>query len=75
MLEVDERLLLNVNTRMDLLAAAIADWAREREDVRAVLVVGSQARTHPPADRWSDLDVVLFVDEPAAARRRRALGR
>ena len=64
-LEVDEKLLLNVNTRMDLLAAAIADWAREREDVRAVLVVGSQARTDTPADRWSDLDAVLFVDEPA----------
>jgi aminoglycoside 6-adenylyltransferase len=29
-----------------------------------VLVVGSQARTEAPADRWSDLDVVLFVDDP-----------
>ena len=64
-LEVDAKLLLNVNTRMDLLAAAIADWARQREDVRAVLVVGSQARTDTPADRWSDLDAVLFVDDPA----------
>ena len=64
-LEVDEKLLVNVNTRMDLLAAAIADWAREREDVRAVVVVGSQARTDTPADRWSDLDAVLFVDDPA----------
>jgi aminoglycoside 6-adenylyltransferase len=62
--EVDETLLLNVNTRMDLLGAAIADWARSREDVRAALVVGSQARTDTPADRWSDLDVGLFVDEP-----------
>ena len=62
--DVDEKLLLNVNTRMDLLAAAVADWAREREDVRGVLVVGSQARTETPADRWSDLDAVLFVDEP-----------
>jgi aminoglycoside 6-adenylyltransferase len=63
--EADEKLLLNVNTRMDLLAAAIADWAREREDVRAVVIVGSQARTDTPADRWSDLDAVLFVDDPA----------
>jgi aminoglycoside 6-adenylyltransferase len=63
-LEVDEKSLLNVNTRMDLLAAAITDWVREREDVRAVLVVGSQARTDTPADRWSDLDAVLFVDDP-----------
>jgi aminoglycoside 6-adenylyltransferase len=65
-LDVEERLLLNVNTRMDLLAAAVADWARSREDVRAVVVVGSQARADSPADRWSDLDAVLFVDDPAA---------
>jgi molybdopterin-guanine dinucleotide biosynthesis protein A len=64
-LEVDEKLLLNVNTRMDLIQAAIADWAREREDVRAALVAGSQVRADTPADRWSDLDVVLFVDDPA----------
>jgi aminoglycoside 6-adenylyltransferase len=62
--DVDEKLVLNVNTRMELLAAAIADWAREREDVRAAAIVGSQARTDLPADRWSDVDVPLFVDEP-----------
>ena len=67
--DVDEKLLRNVNTRMDLLAAAIADWARERADVRAVVVVGSQARTDAPADRWSDLDAVLFVDDPGAVAR------
>jgi aminoglycoside 6-adenylyltransferase len=63
-LDLDETLLLNVNTRMDLLTAAVADWAREREDVKGALVVGSQARTDAPADRWSDLDLVLFVDDP-----------
>jgi aminoglycoside 6-adenylyltransferase len=63
--ELDEKRLVNVNTRMELLAAAIADWARERGDVRAAMVVGSQARTDAPADRWSDLDVPLFVDDPA----------
>jgi molybdopterin-guanine dinucleotide biosynthesis protein A len=64
-LELDEKLLLNVNTRIDRLAAAIADWARSRADVRAVLVVGSQARQDVPADRWSDLDVGLFLDDPS----------
>jgi len=62
---LQERLLLNVNTRLDLAAAAIADWARERPDVRGAFVVGSYARRDIPADRWSDLDVVLFADEPA----------
>jgi aminoglycoside 6-adenylyltransferase len=63
--EVDPALLANVNTRMDLIEAAIADWARERGDVRGAIVVGSRARTETPADRWSDLDVGLFVDDPA----------
>jgi aminoglycoside 6-adenylyltransferase len=63
-LELDEKRLVNVNTRLELIAAAITDWASERDDVRAAFVVGSQARTDAPADRWSDLDVVLVVDDP-----------
>jgi aminoglycoside 6-adenylyltransferase len=63
-LEVDEKLLLNVNTRTDLMAVALADWARARADVHAAVVVGSQARSDIPADRWSDLDVFLVVDDP-----------
>jgi aminoglycoside 6-adenylyltransferase len=63
-LDVDETQLTNVNTRMELIAAEVADWAREREDVRAAFIVGSQVRADVPADRWSDLDLVLFVDDP-----------
>jgi len=62
--ELDEKLLANVNTRMELIAAAVADWAAERADVRAAVIVGSQARAEVPADTWSDLDIILFVDEP-----------
>ena len=63
-LELDESLLANVNTRMELMTAAVADWAREREDVRALLVVGSQVRARVPADRWSDLDLVFLIEDP-----------
>jgi aminoglycoside 6-adenylyltransferase len=63
--DVDEKLLLNVNTRMGLIASAVADWASSREDIRAVVLVGSQAREDTPADRWSDLDLILVVDDPA----------
>ena len=62
--QLDERLLANVNTRMDLIEAAVADWAQERDDVSAVIVVGSRARADTPADRWSDLDIILIVDDP-----------
>ena len=62
--ELDERLFANVNTRLDLVEAAVADWADGRGDVRAAVVVGSQARSEVYADRWSDLDVILIVDDP-----------
>jgi aminoglycoside 6-adenylyltransferase len=29
-----------------------------------VVVVGSYGRTDPPPDRWSDLDLVVFVSDP-----------
>jgi aminoglycoside 6-adenylyltransferase len=63
-LELSEKLLVNVNTPMELVAAAVADWAAERDDVRAAMIVGSQARADVRADKWSDLDVALFVDDP-----------
>ena len=63
-LEIDARLLANANTRMDLIEAAVADWAQERDEVSAVIVVGSRARADTPADRWSDLDIILIVDDP-----------
>jgi aminoglycoside 6-adenylyltransferase len=40
-------------------------WARQRADVHAALLVGSRARVDVPADRWSDYDIVLLVDDPA----------
>ena len=49
----------------EALLAVVTDWGRERSDVRAVLVVGSQARADSPADQWSDVDLALVVDDPA----------
>jgi len=39
-------------------------WGEATEGVRAALVVGSQAREDFTADEYSDLDIVMFVDEP-----------
>ncbi len=45
--------------------ARVADWARARDDVRAVVLIGSQARASAPADEWSDVDLLLLVADPA----------
>ncbi len=42
----------------------VAAWANHRPDLRAILVVGSRARSDPPPDMWSDLDLILLVDDP-----------
>jgi len=44
--------------------ARIVGWANGRADVQAVVLLGSQARTEHKADQWSDIDVVLLVDDP-----------
>jgi aminoglycoside 6-adenylyltransferase len=49
----------------EALLAAVMAWGRERRDVRAVLLVGSRARADTPADRWSDTDLAVVVDDPA----------
>ncbi|HZC74338.1 MAG TPA: aminoglycoside 6-adenylyltransferase, partial [Gaiellaceae bacterium] len=43
----------------------VAEWAASRPDVRAAVLVGSQARSETPADEYSDVDIGLFADEPA----------
>jgi len=65
-IELDAPQLANANTPLELLTVAVAEWARERPDVHAAVLIGSQARSTVPADRWSDLDIVLFADDPAA---------
>lgn len=49
---------------MPALESAISRWAAARPDIEALVVVGSYARADRPADLWSDLDLVLFVDDP-----------
>jgi predicted nucleotidyltransferase len=45
--------------------ARLVTWLATRADIAGALLVGSQARTAQPADRWSDVDLVVIADEPA----------
>ena len=47
------------------LEAAVLDWANSNPDLQLALVVGSRARRQPPPDQWSDLDLILFFEDPA----------
>lgn len=47
------------------LERGLSAWARSREDILAILVIGSRARELHPADVYSDLDTILFVSNPA----------
>lgn len=52
-----------MSARVDAFLTQIAAWGRAQSDVRAIVLVGSQARISSPADEFSDVDLVLFVDE------------
>lgn len=42
----------------------LSDYAASREDIRAVAVIGSRARSEHPADLWSDMDIVVYTKTP-----------
>jgi len=48
----------------DALIERLTQWALAEPDVRAALVIGSRARTDHPADEWSDLDILVFANNP-----------
>jgi aminoglycoside 6-adenylyltransferase len=39
-------------------------WGTGRDDLRAIVVVGSRARSDHPADPWSDIDVIVMARRP-----------
>ncbi|HVU09878.1 MAG TPA: aminoglycoside 6-adenylyltransferase [Phototrophicaceae bacterium] len=45
------------------LAARVVTWAQTQPAIRAVINVGSRARAEYPADRWSDLDLIVFTTD------------
>jgi hypothetical protein len=53
------------------LEAAVLDWAIPNPGLQLALLAGSRARRQPPADEWSDLDLILFFKDlsPRAGQR------
>jgi aminoglycoside 6-adenylyltransferase len=54
----------DVAAAYDRLIARIAAWAEADENIRAVLIIGSRARSDHPADDWSDLDLAVLAEDP-----------
>ena len=55
---------MSQHPRTEQSLARLVAWANERTDIRAVMVVGSRGRRDPPADEWSDLDVLIMATHP-----------
>jgi len=54
---------VSTTERIESFLAEVASWARAEPNVRAAVLIGSQARIDTPADEWSDVDVALVVDD------------
>lgn len=50
-------------TSWDDVIARLQQWAQETDAVRGMVLVGSRARSDRPADRWSDLDLLVATDD------------
>lgn len=55
---------MNENELYEQMEARLTDWAYAQPGVHAVILIGSRARVEDhPADAWSDLDTIAFVEE------------
>lgn len=52
---------MSIQAFYERLQIELAAWAERIAEIRAILVVGSQARQIKPADEYSDLDISLYV--------------
>jgi aminoglycoside 6-adenylyltransferase len=43
-------------------------WALTEDNIRGAIIIGSRARVDHPADEWSDLDVLIFANDPEPFR-------
>lgn len=43
------------------LEASFTTWAQAQVEMRAAILIGSRARSDPPPDDWSDLDLIVFT--------------
>src|SRR5690348_14863035 len=51
-------------TVYEQLLASFMVWAEQQEQIQAVIEVGSRTRRDFPADKWSDLDLMLYLTDP-----------
>ncbi|WP_026973366.1 aminoglycoside 6-adenylyltransferase [Aliagarivorans marinus] len=40
---------------------ALLEWGKQQDNIRAIIVVGSHARSYLPADEYSDIDILFVV--------------
>lgn len=50
--------------RFDAIKRGLLQLAEQAEDIKAIIEIGSQARTYERADEYSDLDLLLVTDMP-----------
>src|SRR5262245_61357864 len=61
---VDEGSWMPADSPMNQLIERFTAWGQGRPDIRAIAILGSQARTDRPADEWSDLDLLIVATDP-----------
>jgi aminoglycoside 6-adenylyltransferase len=50
-----------MNTKYNQLITNFVAWAKDETNIRAAMIIGSQARSDHPADQWADLDLIVIT--------------
>jgi aminoglycoside 6-adenylyltransferase len=53
-----------ISLAYETLIGNFIQWATTEDNLRAVVMIGSRARSDHPADEWSDLDLIFFSNDP-----------
>lgn len=53
-----------IHAAYDRVIDGVRAWLAGENAVEAAMIIGSRAREDHPADAWSDLDIVLFANDP-----------
>ncbi len=54
--------MIKTNEFFSKFEEAFVSWAEKTDDIRAAFIVGSRARADHSADKWSDLDIILYAN-------------
>ncbi|UCE14322.1 MAG: aminoglycoside 6-adenylyltransferase [Candidatus Heimdallarchaeota archaeon] len=56
---------MGIHEKFEQIIKNFVKWAKNVDDIRAAIIIGSRARKDHPADEWADLDILVITTNPS----------